>query len=502
MAENHTPTGDKRKQQGSATQSLSVGKGALHLTAAKIMTTLIALVSNMLLARFRTLSEYGTYSQILLVINLFTTLLMLGLPNSINYFLARAETQEEKAHFLSVYYTLSTVLSMIIGFVLVLSIPLIEGYFHNPTIRHFYYFLALYPWYSIISSSVENVLVVYQKTNSLMLYKVAVSVLTLSVILIVKWAGWGFSEYMLLFVGVHCLIALSVYGIVNRVSGGISILFNNSLIKSIFVFSIPIGLATVVGTLNTEIDKLMIGYLMSTDQMSIYTNAARELPLTIVASSITAVLLPQMTRMIKDKKISEAVSLWGYATELSLIIMGLVVAVFCTYAEEVMTILYSEKYLPGVGVFRVYTLNLLLRITYFGTILNAYGKTRKIFICSLISLGLNLLLNPLFYAIFGMIGPAMATFLSLLVVGLMQLKMTSDVSDVPFSRLFPWKRFIIIIIVNFIFSVVFWMIKRDLPLDMYIGDVAEAIALGIVWAVTYIFAMKKQLLDRWHRINN
>ena len=40
---------------------------------------------------------------------------------------------------------------------------------------------------------------------------------------------------------------------------------------------------------------------------------------------------------------------------------ALAVAGLVTYAEEVVTILSSSKYLPGVPVFRVYSLNLLLR---------------------------------------------------------------------------------------------------------------------------------------------
>lgn len=70
----------------------NVGKDGLKLTVSRLITLSIALVSAMLLSRFRTLEEYGTYSQILLVTNIVTSLLMLGLPNSINYFLARAES--------------------------------------------------------------------------------------------------------------------------------------------------------------------------------------------------------------------------------------------------------------------------------------------------------------------------------------------------------------------------------------------------------------------------
>ena len=109
--------------------SNSLGKDAIGLTASKVITLAISMISAMLLSRFRTLEEYGTYSQILMVINLMTTLLMLGLPNSINYFLARSETEIERQKFISTYYTASTILSIFVGLVLVFSTPFIVRYF-------------------------------------------------------------------------------------------------------------------------------------------------------------------------------------------------------------------------------------------------------------------------------------------------------------------------------------------------------------------------------------
>ena len=135
-----------------------LGKNAVILTAAKMVTIFIALVSSMLLSRFRTLEEYGTYSQILIVINLVTSLFTLGLPNSTNYFLARAENLQERKQFLSVYYSLNTILCFGMGIVLVCSVPLIVSYFNNPLIRSFIYVLTLLPWTKVIISSISNVL--------------------------------------------------------------------------------------------------------------------------------------------------------------------------------------------------------------------------------------------------------------------------------------------------------------------------------------------------------
>jgi len=155
---------------------------------------------------------------------------------------------------------------------------------------------------------------------------------------------------------------------------------------------------------------------------------------------ITAVLLPQFTRMLKKGNDREAVDLWASATELSFAIIGLVAAGVFTYAEEVMSLLYSEKYLPGLSVFRIYTLVLLLRCTYFGIILNAKGKTKEIFYGGVASLIFNAVLNPLLYWLMGMNGPALATFLSMSVVLLWQLYRTAKCTGITFSQVFPWKR--------------------------------------------------------------
>ena len=482
-------------------QKNSLGADAVKLTASKIITLCITTVTSMLLSRFRTLDEYGTYSQLLLVINLFTSIFMLGLPNSINYFLARAETQSEKKKFLSVYYTLSTLLSIVMGGVLVCALPIIEWYFKNPNIGGFLYFLALYPWANVISTSIENVLVVYQRTKLLMIYRVLNSVSLLGTVLVVQWMGWGFTTYMALYLGVYVMFAVAVYFIVAKLSNGLQCLLERRLIYQVLSFSIPIGLASVVGTLNIEIDKLLIGWLMNTEQLAIYTNASKELPVTIVASSITAVLLPKMASMIMHERKLEAVRLWGYATELSYIIICLLVSGVFTYSSDVLTILYSEKYLSGISVFRVYTLVLLLRCTYFGIILNAYGKTKMIFFSSIISLVLNCMLNPIFYTLFGMVGPAIATFLSMLLVMFLQLRWTAKCMDMTIKKVFPWGKIGRISLVNIIFAICFWFIKIVISLEKYLGSIAESVLLGIVWSGIYFLVMRKRIISLWTQLN-
>ena len=75
----------------------------------------------------------------------------------------------------------------------------------------------------------------------------------------------------------------------------------------IFRYSLPMGLASVVGTVNVELDKLVIGRFFTTNEYAIFANASKELPVTMLATSLTAVLLPRLVRFLKEDKNREAV---------------------------------------------------------------------------------------------------------------------------------------------------------------------------------------------------
>lgn len=480
----------------------SLATDAIKLTTSKIITMAISMVCAMLLSRFRTLEEYGTYSQILLIINLVTTIFIMGLPNSINFFLAQTNDIRERKHFLSTYYILSTILSFSTGLLLIVSMPLIVRYFNNNLIKDFLYILAIFPWAKITLSSIDNILIVYKKTNYLMMFRILNSIFLLLIILITKLFNLGFDMYMALFVGVEVVFAFSVYLLVRKIVGKIELSLNTNLIRRIMRFSIPMGLATVAGTLKKELDKLVIAGFYNTESLAIYTNAAREMPVVVIASSVTAVLLPQMVKMLKENKKVEAVSLWGDATLFSYIIISFLATGFFVYAPDVMSLLYSEKYISGSAVFRVYAIVLLFRSTYFGMVLNSIGKTKVIFYSAILSLILNLVLNFLFYHIFGFIGPAIATLFATSVSAVYQLMVTAKEVEIPFSHVFPWKEIGYITIINICLGGLFAMIKSVLPCELLLGEVVESIFLGVIWGTIYFFINYKLLKIKWKTLSS
>lgn len=496
----------------------SVGKSTLLITVSKLASLGINMVCVMVLSRIRTLEEYGTYSQLLMAVNLISMLFILGLPNSINYFLAREESAEGKRSYLSHYFTLNMLLSAFAGGVLFLGVPALELYFHNEEIGTYSFFLLLYPFASITMSAVESMLVVYERPRMLVLYRLLNSVSLLGILVIVESLGMTFRQYMVLFLLTELLFAFVVYAIADRLSGGLQLKISAAKLREIAVFCIPIGLASAVGTLSAELDKLVISTFFSTSEYAIYTNAAKELPLTVLASATTMVIMPKVVQYLHRGKKEQAVSLWKDAFVFNYTVMAVMVFGIVTYAPEVITILYSEKYLPGVTVFRVYTLLLLLRTTYFGMILSATGKTKYIFQISVVQLCVNTVLNILGCRWLGFIGPTIATVIVSFMGAVLLSCRTAKEMGMSFLKVIPWRGLLSVTVVNLIFAVAFAMAKRVLPLEVWsetlfcgilsdrisadsLGECAESVLLGAIWVLLYFALLFRFLKKKWNELN-
>lgn len=488
----------ERNRGGSA----KLGSSALAITLCKVAAMGITMAAGMMMARFRTLEENGTLSQLQMAVTLMVSLLMLGLPNSLNFFITRAEDAEERRSFLSVYYTLSTILGAVVGAALVLTAPLIERYFDNPMILGFLYYLAVFPWASVVQGSIENLMIAYGRTAGMVIFRIAHSVCYLSIVLLVQLLHGDFSDFMRIYIVFETVSAIAVYIIAAKLSGGLRFSISGSMLRKILAYSVPIGLSSVLATLDIEMDKLIIGRFFTTEQMGLYSYASRELPVNIATAALTAVLLPQMARLMKAGDTKQSLKLWSHAIFISLSILALISAGCFVYAPDVITLLYSEKYLPGVSVFRIYSLVIILRCTYFGIVLNTTGNTRFIMYSSLAALVSNLVLNILFYDLIGFTGPAVATLVSIFLVNMVQLIFSARILKCPLSQLFPWKSCAGLLLMNAAFGIVFYFVKRFVGLEAYLGEQWESVALGCVWGVIYFALLLRPLKKHWKGLNS
>lgn len=480
----------------------TIGKGVTVFTASRFFSLLASMLSAMLLSRLITLREYGTYSAIMTVTNLSVAIFTLGLPSSISYFCVQLKSRKSRDDFLGTYLISIIFSGLWAGVFLFMLRGNLASYYRNDALKSLGFILCFLPLCRSVSTGRNNFLVAFNKTNRLGVYTFAESLFLLLLVSLVWLLGLSFRAYLILFLIVEFVFAfLIIVEIVGTISTRKPRL-NRELLSEVLRFSLPIGLATMVGTISLELDKLMIGYWFNAEELAIYTKAAKELPISIFSQALITLLLPVITSLFSKGQKEQGVRLWGVSISLSFSIISFLVAAMIVFAPQIMTILYSEKYITGVSVFRIYSLAMIWRTTYFGMALNATGKTNSILINAVISLIMNFILNIILYYSIGFVGPAIATFLSLAIASGIQLGITAKHINCSVKILLPWKELGKIFLVNLFTGIIVFFLTRLIKIDITPKGILYAVGLGVVWLILYVLLNASFFKGKWQELNN
>lgn len=462
-----------------------LGNKTIIFTLSKVFTLLITLVIAKLLSdpSFRSLEEFGTYSQLISITILISTVFMLGMPTAITYFISKNDGKD-KEQYLSLYYTLTLIIGILSGIVFAILLPFFSQYYSNDDLSMHLYFALAYPLIYIINSNIENVLIAYDRLKLIVILKSISGILLLSCVLLCKFLNLSFSLYLICYLCVEGLIAIVDILLVNIFCSRIRFVLKG--FKKFLTFALPLGFSSIIGLLCLELDKLVIGYFFPTDIYAVYTNASRELPITIISTSIATIIIPQVALYIKNDNDNEALKLWKNSVSISFWIISLLSFGVIAFAPQVMKLLYSNMYLSGVWVFRIYAFSMLIRCTYFGLLLNAKEKSKFILFSSILSLVINTCLNILLIKIIGLEGPAIATVLSLFFTAFIQLIWISREFKVKLLDVFPWKDAILFSLINVLLLLLFTFLANSINLGTTYIDVIFSILLGVVWCLIYV----------------
>ena len=257
------------------------------------------------------------------------------------------------------------------------------------------------------------------------------------------------------------------------------------LLKRQILFCAPLGIALAAGVLTRSMDKWLVAWhepLM----VGIYSIAAFEVPiLAVLPYAGGATIAVSMVTMFHNNEVSDAHSVWWHqARMMSLLVvpltMGLVVV-----APELFEILFSHSYRTSVLPFQIFTLIGLHRVTEYGAVLRAAGRSVEIVYSSLILLGSNLVFGYIGLEIHGLVGLTIGSVLAFLVAWVWILSRLKNVFGVSMRHVFPWSAWTSSVAVSCATAAVaFYMSKggdsAELRLViklMVMGGVAAAIGL-------------------------
>lgn len=411
---------EKRKLRGGASSD------AILLMLVKLVTMAVGFAVTRLLSQYLSIYDYGTYSQALLLVSTVSSLTVLGMLDGVNYYYCSRRDPQERERYIATIFACQCIASTVAGFVLLVLSNALVAYFENPDLRELLVFCALLPMLQNVLGMMQILLVSVGKAKTLAARNLIVSMARLVVVVlvvsVVRNAGVILLTTLLLDIAQILFFVMILRG------SGCVIRFrvvDFGLIKNIFAYCAPMAVFTAVNALNRDIDKHLIAFATDTETVAVYSNASKQLPFDILATSFCTILIPKITRLISEKRFREARSVYRLFLEIAYMTTAMLCGAALSAAPQLIRLLYSEKYMGGLDVFRIYILVDMIRFASITLILSAAGKTRRLMIVGLATLGINSVLNVVFYYLWGVNGPAVATLLASTSTGVVLLSLSA-----------------------------------------------------------------------------
>ncbi len=177
-------------------------------------------------------------------------------------------------------------------------------------------------------------------------------------------------------------------------------------------YGLPLGLTIATAVLNRSVDKWFVA-AFDASNTGIYAVAAQEIPLLAVlpyaggaaiVTSIVAAFLDGDTDRARQFWIRQTATMSSLVVPLS---AGLILI-----APELITLVFTSSFSPGVLPFQLFTAITLHRVAEYGLVLRAADRTRDLLMSALVLLCANVVLAGIGAAIWGMVGASLGTLLA------------------------------------------------------------------------------------------
>lgn len=384
-------------------------KNTFFIGAEKFFKFFIFFFTNLVIAQIAGPKIYGSYSAILAVCIIFTTLSSLGLNNYLSKLVLR--TSNKKKLFRNIVY---------IRFLSFIS-------FSTVCFLFLYFFMDIRLLFSIIAAGfifitlaqVNDVFFESQlRAKIIFFYKAPAYLMGLGLKVIALYSDnvllnlllANLTEYCLFYL--FSLIAINNTDVTDTNKSGNRVDFR--YVKVIILKALPLALSSAAVVLYTKIDNIFILKFLDEESVGFYAAAAR---FSEIFFLIPTLFLPSIFPMflkeyrINRKHFNKKINLLLYA----LIILGAFFSTFIIlFAEKIVILVYGDQYLNSVMPLKI--ISLIIPLVYIDELLRrwiiitdnlAYAIQRQT-----IGLFVNIILNFILIPIYGLLGAAVASLIS------------------------------------------------------------------------------------------
>lgn len=483
----------------------------------KGLSAALLIFTSALMVRSFSKGDYGTYLQIMLVVNTTILIAFFGIPHSIYYYYH--QVSNKKTLLIRSFFVILFVSGLGAFFVYAFSRQL-AGLLNNSDIERYTIPLCVLIMLQTPAYLKDPVLICHGRLVLNAWLTIIFSIVTFSPIIIgsilrvpiavlLQWSIFAGIINFILFLASFGTVLKQLSLSLQPDAGNGNALSKVSLWQQ-FKYSFPIGLASQFGVMGQQLDQYVISMLFRPADFAVYTRGAMRIPiLSSINYTIGDVLMPKYMQTFQNRDIAgfmkyyhasiEKVSKLNYP-----IFMFLFVA-----APAIIGIVYTPRYIEAADIFRVYLLFLVTEVAVYGIVPRISGKTYILTYYTVYNVVMNVVMSLILVKLLGIIGAALAAVIVTSTSSLFVLYVSCGILGVSFREIFPWKNLLDVMKVSFLSVVPVYLVQVTIPHNGFIGFLLLGAEFVIYLLVCLYLMGKFKVLDhedlsifqRWTRID-
>jgi O-antigen/teichoic acid export membrane protein len=371
---------------------------------ARLASACVTLVIPLVLARMMPQAEYGTYKLLFLVSVTAGSILPCGVPQSLYFFVPRA--QEPRIY---IGQTLVFMLAMgaLGALALWLSGPALASALSTPALADHRRELALYTGLLVAALPLEVSLTSRGRTRLAAATYLASDALRAAALVLPVLAGLGLHGVMTAMVGWAALrVAVAWAAVLGGVPGR---LFDAASFRAQLAYALPFGVAILFAIPQQYAHQFIVAHAVGPALFAVYAVACFELPFVDLFYTPTGeVLMVRLGELERAGRLEEGAAAFREAVNhLSVLILPPIAFVFAI-APAFITTVFGSRFAAAAPLFRICVLVMPFGIWPLDATLRACGETRHILLAYAVKAGVSIPLVWVAVQRFGLEGAAVS----------------------------------------------------------------------------------------------
>ena len=462
---------------------------SLVIMLSQSLSQATALVLGIILVRMISQQDFGTFRQVMLVYMFLAGVISLQLPNSLYYFVPKLGAQQQRRLLLQTM-GVTGALALVIAVLMLGGAEFVARRFDNPDLAPLVRIMALYPFAERLVLLIPAYMISVDRALRGATYSVVAAVGRVGAVVTMLALGFDLPAVMWAMVAVAGMVALVGCVDVLRICPPGPWKFARDLLKEQLAYTWPLLATAVVGTVNLQLNQLLIAVFFNPEEYAVYSCGAIQLPVVdLITASLAAAMMPRLVTLAGEGRLADALYTWQEGARKASLVIFPCFAFCLVCGHDFIVALFGQDYALASWPFRVYLCALPVRVAVYAAMLRAVGQTKVIAIGAILALVTNVIASTALVllgrgGLLSFIGPTIGTVLATWASWVYLLRKITRVTDTPLARVMRWKELGIVLLVSAACAAV----VAPIPLSG-VPLLAQVVIRAIICAVVFLLVL-------------